>query len=538
MKRTTILLLFLALSVSPLSAAAQQAPPRRMTTTLPSDAQVFLGALQAIRDYGITALSDSTLWDKALEGLISELDDPYATVFTPEAFSEFEENNTGNYAGIGVQITKLNERITITAVFRDTPAANAGLQVGDLIVGVNGVGTEGWSTAQASDTIRGPVGTGVDLTIARQGMTSLMHHTLKRDSVHVSSVVADMITPDVGYIALDRVARSSAMEVDSALTLLADAESIIFDLRGNPGGYLDESLMLSDIFLEPGQRLASLKSRTPRASEGTTSESWDARRPARIPGKPMVVLVDRFSASAAEIVTGALQDHDRAVVLGERTFGKGIVQSVIRLTENRHLRLTTGEWFTPLGRSLHRRRDQQGRLLPEDPATFPTVTTEGGRTLSGGGGIFPDLAIQADTFRTVEQAFLSQVARDSVQVGLRIEEFAFALSKELKERGAPPVVDESALQRFLAILASEGAPREQLDDPVIRDYFRWRLNVRMADRMGLLGKSLGYRSERDPVLAEAIRLSSQAHTQPELFSVVERRALDLASSPSSSGGSR
>lgn len=532
-RKTLLILTALTVVAVPLAAQNRVA---QSEGSRPPDARVFFGAFQAIRDYGLIVHNDSTLWEKALDGLIAELDDPYATIFTPESFDEFQENNTGTYAGIGVQITNLNETITITAVFRNTPAARAGLMVGDLIVGVNGVTTEGWTTAQASDTIRGEVGTEVDLTVARQGMTALMHHTLARDSVHVSSVVADMITPDVGYIALGRVARASAQEVDSALTHLAAAESIVFDLRGNPGGFLDESLMLSDLFLEVGQRLASLESRTPRASEGTSDEVWNAKQDARIPGKPIVVLVDRFSASAAEIIAGALQDHDRAVVLGERTFGKGIVQSVIRLSETRHLRLTTGEWFTPLGRSLHRRRDQKGNPLPEDPESFPTVVTAGGRKLSAGGGIFPDLVIPADTLKTVERVFLSQAARDSVPLGLRIEEFAFDIATRLKEDGAEPALDEGAFTNFTDGLAGEGNLQEHLDDPVVLDYLRWRVRVRMTDRMDRLGRSLEIRAERDPVLAEAIRLLGAVETQTELFVMVDQRETDRRRASTSGGG--
>lgn len=535
MIRKTLLLLS-AISVVAVPAAAQNRASERALRSS-SDAKVFLGAFQAIRDYGLIAHDDSTLWDKALDGLIAGLDDPYATVFTPETFDEFQEGNTGSYAGIGVQITNLNETITITAVFRNTPAANSGLLVGDLIVGVNGVSTKGWTTGQASDTIRGEVGTDVNLTVARQGLTALMYHTMARDSVHVSSVVADMVTPRVGYVALDRVARSSAQEVDSALTYLAAAEAIVLDLRGNPGGFLDESLMLSDLFLEKGQRLASLESRTPRAGRGNNDEVWDAKRAARIPGKPIVVLVDRFSASAAEIVAGALQDHDRAVVLGERTFGKGIVQSVIRLSESRHLRLTTGEWFTPLGRSLHRRRDQQGRPLPEVPENFPTVVTQAGRELSGGGGIFPDLEIPADTLKTMERVFLSQAAGDSVPVGLRIEEFAFDVATRLKDQGAEPALDEAAFRGFTEGLAEEGNLQEALADPVVLDYLKWRVMVSVANRMDRLGKSLEIRAERDPVLSEAIRLLGEVKTQPELFAVVDQREMDRRRA-STGGGER
>ncbi|SVB08512.1 uncharacterized protein METZ01_LOCUS161366, partial [marine metagenome] len=338
-------------------------------------AQIFLSVFRSVRDYGLEMLPDSALWDRAVNGLIRELNDPYAQAFTPAEFDEFQEGNTGNYAGIGVQITNLNETITITAVFRGTPAEQSGLEVGDLIIGVNNESTEGWTTRDASDAIRGEIGTTVNLQIARQGLRAPLTPTIARDSVHVSAVVADVVGPNIAYIGLDRVARGSSQEVDSALMRFRDAPGVILDLRGNPGGFLDEALKISDLFLEPGARLASAESRVPGQEGRNLDEAWNSQTPDRIPGKPVIVLVDRFSASASEIVAGALQDHDRALVIGERTFGKGVFQNIFRLTEKRHLRLTTGEWFTPLGRSLHRPRTMQGRPLEEDPDTFPIVTS-------------------------------------------------------------------------------------------------------------------------------------------------------------------
>jgi len=486
-----------------------------------SGAQTFLGAFQAIRDYGLQAVGDSALWDRAVDGLIRELADPYAQVFTPEQFDRFQEDNTGNYAGIGVQITNLNEAITITAVFRGTPAERSGLQVGDLIIGVNDHSTEGWTTALTSDSIRGPAGTSVKLAIAREGLMAPLTPKIRRDSVHVSAVVSGLVGSDVGYIGLDRVARASSQEVDSALVTFKSANGVILDLRGNPGGYLDESLMIGDLFLDRGLRLASAESRVPGEAGRNQDETWDARMPDRFPGKPVIVLVDRYSASAAEIVAGALQDHDRALVIGERTFGKGVFQNVFRLTETRHLRLTTGEWFTPLGRSLHRPRTAQGRPVPEDPDTFPVVTTKGGRDLVAGGGIFPDLEIANDTLTLVEREFLSQAARAQVPLVLRIEEFAFSQSDSRRSSGEEPGVDEGDLEKFLDALAEEGVEKRYVEDPVISDYLEWRVSARVAERMENMGRSMEIRSQRDPVLAEAIRLLGSARTQSELFAAAE-----------------
>ena len=526
MIRKTVLGLGLALVLAlPSEGQSQGNRGRRGTggpTTASPGAQEFLSAFQAIRDYGLQALTDSALWHRAVDGLIRELDDPYAQAFTSDEYNEFQENNTGDYAGIGVQITTLNEVITVTAVFRDTPAEESGLQLGDLIIEVNDESTEGWTTGDASNAIRGEVGTTVNLTIARQGLTAPLRPTVRRDTVHVEAVKADLVGSNVAYILLDRVARGSADEVEDALSRFSDARGFILDLRGNPGGYLDESLDISDLFLDVGDRLASAESRVPGDSGRSRDESWTAETPDRIPGKPVIVLVDRYSASASEIVAGALQDHDRALVIGERTFGKGVFQNVFRLTEARHLRLTTGEWFTPLGRSLHRPRTARGNLLPEDPDTFSRITTEGGRELVAGGGVFPDLEIRNDTLTILERQFTSQAAAAIVPVSLRIEEFAFSQAERLRTEGSDPSVDPAAFETFLTGLAEEGADRRYLDDGEVRAYLEHVIIQRIAIRMDRMGQAMDFRARRDPVLAEAIRLLGEVETQAELFAAADR----------------
>ena len=485
-------------------------------------AQEFLSAFQAIRDYGLQELSDSTLWHRAVDGLIRELDDPYAQAFTPEEYDEFQENNTGNYAGIGIQITNLNEAITVTAVFRGTPAEESGLQVGDRIIAVNNESTEGWTTGDASNAIRGEVGTTVHLSIARQGLTAPLTPEVRRDSVHVSAAEADFVGSNVGYIALDRVARGSADEVGAALSRFVDARGVILDLRGNPGGYLDESLNIADLFLDEGVRIASAESRIPGEAGRSLDESWSAETPDRIPGKPLIVLVNQYSASASEIVAGALQDHDRALVIGERTFGKGVFQNVFRLTETRHLRLTTGLWFTPLGRSLHRPRTAQGNPFPEEPDTFRVVTTEAGRELVAGGGVFPDLEIANDTLTILEREFTSQTARARVPMSLRIEEFAFNQSERRQAEGTGPAIDPDAFEDFLARLAEEGADRTYLDNDEVRSYLEFLVLPKIARRMDRIGRAMELRARRDPVLAQAMRLLGEVETPAELFAAADR----------------
>ena len=525
-KLSPLLLVVGVLWAAPASAQTSSRTPRTPNSESKEgavQAEIFMSAFQEIFRRHVGAFSDSTLWAMALQGLVESLDDPYAAVFTPSEVEQFDEDNTGNYTGIGVQITELNDRITVTKVFRQTPADQAGLVEGDVIVGVNQHNATDWTTAMASDSIRGRAGTNVRVTIERPGFVRPLPFTLTRTQVHVPAVTADVIDgTKVGYVVLDRVARGAAEEVDSVLRQLDASDGLIIDLRRNPGGFLDESLMLSELFLSPGQKLASLQSRAVGKTDGSTEESWADRFPARIPDAPIIVLVDEYTASAAEIVTGALQDHDRALVMGQRTFGKGVVQSVLDLPYGHKLRITTGSWHTPLGRTLHRNRDEQGVPLAEDPESLPTVSTAAGRRLVAGGGIFPDVEMKDDTLKQKEREFLEQTAEKEIPLVVRLSEFSFDEAQQLRTAGQEPTLREASFTAFLDKLRSEGAPGELLDDPVVRDYLAWRLRGMVADRMDrpgspTLGVSVRNRMERDPVLSEAVRLLQGARTQGDLY---------------------
>ncbi|MEJ2539578.1 MAG: S41 family peptidase [Gemmatimonadota bacterium] len=538
MRLAKTLLTVLVLSIVPAALAGQSGSASR---SQPSDgaggprnsnveAQIFVSALQAIGQLYQEPLSDSTLWTRALDGLIESLEDPYASVFTPEEVEVFEEGNTGNYAGIGVQITELNDVVTVTAVFRSTPADQVGMQVGDVIVGVDGHDAEGWGSDTVADSVRGPVGSGVEVTVRREGYGAPLTFPITRDQVHVPAVEADALEGGIVYVVMDRVARNAAQEMDQVLQEHSDASGIILDLRRNPGGFLDESLMLADLFLEPGDRLASTRSRNPTGDGETREESWDSRMIARVPATPIVILVDEFTASAAEILAGALQDYDRALVVGQRTFGKGVVQTVLDLPYNRKIRFTTGSWYTPLGRSLHRPRDGSGRPLEENPDTFPKIRSEGGRELVAAGGIFPDLEVAYDTLTLKERELLTQAGEAEVPLPLRIAEFGFSEARALEAEGRGPELREEAFQDFLDQLEAEGVSRELLDAEEAQRYLRWRSRISVADRMDRLGASVAFRMERDAALAEAYRLLLAAPTQTDLFAAAEDAAAaqDLA----------
>ena len=527
--RTAVLLVLMtALLVPPLQGQDRQ-NRRSSTSSSPEQAEVLSGAVRAISRMHMEEFSDSLLWEAAIEGLIESLNDPYAELFTPEESNAWEEETTGNYSGIGLQITLLQESVTVTAVFRGFPASEAGIAVGDVIVGVNGEASNDWTTEKAAESIRGPAGSEVSVQVRREGYDEPLEFDITRAEVHVPAVEWGVLESDIGYVVMDRVARGAAEEMAEALEELEDARGLIIDLRRNPGGFLDESLMLADLFLKPGSTLASTVQRSPggAVSEPET-DAYSDRWPQRVPDLPLVVLVDGFTASGAEILAGALQDYDRALVLGERTFGKGVVQTVMELPHGRRLRFTTGSWLTPLGRSLQRDRDSQGRPVPEADAQHPVVVTAGGRELVNGGGIFPDRDVAEDTLLAAEQELIRVTSEMQFPLALRLTEFGFRLAAVRVAAGETPYVSDAEFGELMTQLSAEGLPDELVSDPVVRSYLHWRSRIAVAQRMSDIGAEAAIRAERDLPLTEAIRLLSTNTTQAELFEAVSGDATATA----------
>lgn len=501
---------------------AVQAQSSNGSSTQPAQVDVLASAVNAISRMHMEAFSDSTLWEAAIDGLIEALDDPYAELFTPAEAEAWEEDTTGNYSGVGLQITQLNGEVTVTAVFRGFPADEHGVMVGDVIVGVNQHDASDWGTDMAADSIRGPVGTDVEVRIKRSGYEQPISFDITRAEVHVPAVYKGVLDGDIGYVIMDRVARNAAREMNEALAEMADKNGLIIDLRRNPGGFLDESLMLADLFLQPGSTLASTVQRVPGgdATEPET-DSYNDRWPQLVPDLPVVILVDEFTASGAEILAGALQDYDRAVVLGQRTFGKGVVQTVMNLPYGRRLRFTTGSWLTPLGRSLQRDRDAQGRPIMENIDSLPRIETAAGRSLIAGGGVFPDLVIRDDTLTTAEQNFIRKSNEAQFPLGLRITEFGFSIAADRRTSGVEPSLTEAEFEQFVDQLVDEGMDAELLENGEVRGYLHWRVEMAVAQRMDDIAAEAEFRMKRDPVLTEAVRLLREASSQQHLFQMVD-----------------
>jgi carboxyl-terminal processing protease len=378
--------------------------------------QLLQQVLARIKASGMDALSDSALFIKAAKGLVHELNDPYAELYSPDQLADFRRNSLGNdYAGLGLGIESLNDSITITAVFVGTPAASSGVQRGDRIVAVDTTGVVGWSTVNVSKRLTGAIGTKVRLTLIRSGEAQPVTDELTRATVHVPSVPYTLMFDDhVGYVPLVRVNETATDELKGALMQLREqgARAYVLDLRGNPGGQLDQALDASNLFLDRGTLLATVHSRA-AAPEVYVAHATPLDRRA-----PIVILEDGYTASAAEIIAGALQDHDRALVVGMPSFGKGLVQTMIPLDDGWLLKMTTGRWYTPSGRSIHRDRPfENGHFVSQDSAPLgrtaaavragrPVVRSQAGRTLYGGGGIVPDVIVPMDTLSDREQHVL------------------------------------------------------------------------------------------------------------------------------------
>src|SRR5436190_14263263 len=383
-------------------------------------ARLFDDVLAHVADYYVDSLDEKQLYQMAIDGMLDQLGDPYSVFLKPEDFRQLSEATTGNYSGLGIQIDVRDGWITVVAPLPDTPAERAGVQTGDRIVQLDGRSTEGWKQDQAVKELRGPAGTAAELLIRRTGVDKPITYRLTPATRHIRSFhprITMMLDDRVGYIALSPVSESSTRDVSQAIdTLLKQGmKSLIFDLRGNPGGLLDQGVAVSDLFLNPGKAIVETRGRAP----GSSHEFSDAR-PQQWPRLPIVVIVNGGSGSAHEIIAGALQDHDRAVLVGTPTFGKGLVQSFWRLTPETGLKLTTARWFTPSGRTIQRvtrnEAEQEAQVIAaqrgQDTKIDSTAIfhTDAGRTIYGGGGIRPDLYVVADTFTTGERAFVRALA--------------------------------------------------------------------------------------------------------------------------------
>ncbi len=414
------------------------------------------------RNY-VDSIGTSSMYRMAIDGMLYELEDPYTSLLAPDKLGRLNEVTTGNYAGVGVQVDVRDGWIVVIAPTPGSPAERAGIQPGDRIVEVDGRSSQGWTLEEATNAFRGKAGTRVAMRIERPGILAGMPLTLTRTPLHQSAVRRVAMLPNgVGYIDLKAFSDSSDRELARSVSALLTrgARSLIIDLRSNPGGLLEQGTRVADLFLDKGQKIVSLRGRTAEANRDFTDSTAQ-----RWPKLPLTILVDDRSASAAEIVAGALQDHDRALVVGEPTYGKGSAQSIIPLgAEEGGLKITTSKWYTPSGRSISKRmdRDDSDSEVAARSA-LKRYRTASGRIMLDGGGIVPDV-IESDS------AYSEQVRDLQGVLGRRVGHFRDALT-----------------DYALGLKASRGAlsPQFTISDQMLEEVWR-----RMSARGVVMDRSI------------------------------------------------
>ncbi|MBY0491955.1 MAG: S41 family peptidase [Gemmatimonadaceae bacterium] len=381
-------------------------------------AQLLDQVLSLVALRHVDARAADSLYEAAARGLVRELGDPYSELLTPADRAAFLRSTAGRYSGVGMLLTPpVDGFVMVDKVYPNTPAAARGVREGDRLTAIDGIPIRNWSVDRVQAKLLGETGTAVQVQFQRAGVTAPITHRFARAEVHVSSVPFAMMLGDgVGYVPVTQFGEQTAADVARAVQSLQrqGANGLVLDLRGNPGGIVGEAFSLANLFLPAGEVLLTVKQRT-------GDEVLRAEQAPLAPSMPLAVLVDGGSASASEIVAGALQDYDRALVLGTTSYGKGLVQSVFELDGGYALKLTTGRWFTPSGRSIQkpRRFDGNGRYVEITPDSLetpaarrarPTFASRGGRTLYGGGAITPDVILSADTITTAEQRLRQALA--------------------------------------------------------------------------------------------------------------------------------
>jgi carboxyl-terminal processing protease len=398
-----------------------------------ANAQLFDQVMSLVRNQYVDSIPQGVTYEKAARGLVKELNDPYSELLSPKESETFERSTGGRYGGTGMLLGEQAPGvIVVERVFPNTPAEDAGVQEGDRVVAVDTTKTTSLAITKVSDLLRGEPGSQVNVTYTRPAVTEPIKLRFVRRVIHVPAVAYSGIFGDhIGYIPLQTFNENAAEEVATAITQLVEqgAKGIVLDMRGNGGGIVDQALKTSSLFLRDGQEIASVRSRN-QPSEILKSGGHHLALTL-----PLVVLVDEGSASATEIVAGALQDHDRALVVGETSFGKGLVQSVYQLSGGYHLKITTGKWYTPSGRSIHRDRQLtlSGALVEVRPDSLidstkkPAFKSDGGRVVYGGGGIHPDVIVTDDTLTTEERDFIRAAAPQRQAINTVLQNYALQL---------------------------------------------------------------------------------------------------------------
>ena len=309
---------------------------------------LFGEVLEKINKEYVDEINQSKSMDSAINGLLQSLD-PYSSYMSPDIFNEMQTETSGEFGGLGIEVSMEAGVVKVISPIDDTPASEAGIKAGDYIVKINNTQVQGKTLSQAVDLMRGPVGSAIELTVRRRGIKKALIFNIVREIIQIQSVKVDILNKDIGYIRLTSFNENSSEQINKKINELEKnkkVKSYILDLRNNPGGLLSQAIKITDYFLNNGE-IVSTKSR-----KSSDNRKWFANKGDLTNGKTLIVLINYGSASASEIVAGALKDHKRAILLGENSYGKGSVQSIIPLKNKGAIRLTVAKYYLPSGKSI------------------------------------------------------------------------------------------------------------------------------------------------------------------------------------------
>ncbi|HEY7462259.1 MAG TPA: S41 family peptidase [Gemmatimonadota bacterium] len=502
--------------------------------------------VEQVREKYVDALSEDELYQRAIRGLVESLD-PYSEFLTRDQYDDLKVHTTGNYQGLGISIDIRDDILTVVAPIEGTPAYSAGVHPGDKIVQVDGESTEGWNSEQAVNELRGPAGSKVVLTVVREGVSEALTFTIVRQAIEIPSVPYFYILKDgIGYIRFTQFSEKSAREVQSAVEQLRKQgmRSLVLDVRSNPGGLLDQAIDVSDLFLERGELIVSTRGRVEEQNR-----KYYAHDDVNYGTFPIAVLVNEGTASASEILAGALQDHDRALILGRTTFGKGLVQSLFPLESGQAaLKLTTARYYTPSGRNIQ--KEEKGHAVfdvidEEDVAPVVEAAkqgggvpdslvfrTESGRTVFGGGGITPDLLV-SDTLSTIGRKLVQELNARSLyfDYGVHYRASHASLARDYLP-GPEDIAD------FKSFIRDHGVYYADEEFAAESEFITNALRFVLIEQYYGQGVARKQVMEGDKALAEAVELLEGADTLKDVFRLADARGKEMqaAVSPEQAAG--
>src|SRR5438874_1762797 len=415
------------------------------------------------QNYAEPVNADKAIYNGAIPGMLHALD-PHSNFFDPKSYSLLREEQRGKYYGVGMTVGPRNNKVIVIAPFVGTPAYRAGIHPGDVIIAVDGKPTDNLSTTDVAEMLKGPKGTTVHITVLREGSDKPLDFSIVRDEIPRYSVdLHFLIRPGIGYMHVSGFQETTEHEVAQALDEFGDLKGLVLDLRQNPGGLLSEGVGVADKFLRKGALIVSHHGRSSPEKRYTATHGNGGKE------YPLVVLVNRGTASAAEIVAGAIQDHDRGLVVGETTFGKGLVQTVYPLSNDTGLALTTAKYYTPSGRLIQ--RDYSNVSLYDyyfdrdgigDTTNKEVKLTDSGRTVYGGGGISPDVKVDPIKSNRFQDAMLQHYAFFNFAKHYIVSHH---ITKSFE-------VDDNVMQEFRKSLDADKVPYTEADLVQNNDWIR------------------------------------------------------------------